>query len=80
MIKDLSISFSRLITVQDFKTVTFNVLFVYNSTPTFSVISVKMVRVSSQFNRLFILYIYTAKPFSLVRGYIEMKINKQEIW
>ena len=36
MIKDLSISFSRVIIVQDFKTVTFNVLFVYK--PTFSVI------------------------------------------
>ena len=34
MIKDFSISFSRGIIVQDFKTVTFNVLFVYK--PTFS--------------------------------------------
>ena len=36
----------------------------------------------SQFNSLFILYISTAKPFSLilVRGYIEVKINKHEIW
>ena len=29
---------------------------------------------------VFILYISTAKPFSLVRGYIEVKINKYEIW
>ena len=36
MIKDLSIFFSRVIIVQDFKTVTFNVLFVYK--PTFSVV------------------------------------------
>ena len=36
-----------------------------------------MLGVSSQFNSLFILYISTAKPFSLlVRGYIEVKINK----
>ena len=36
--------------------------------------------VSSQFNSVFILYISTAKPFSLVRGYTEGKINKHEIW
>ena len=30
-------------------------------------------------NRLFLLYISTAKPFSLVREYIEVKINKHEI-
>ena len=36
MIKDFPISFSRVITVQDFETVTFYVLFVYK--PTFSVI------------------------------------------
>ena len=29
-----------------------------------------------QENSLFVLYISTAKPFSLVRGYIEVKINK----
>ena len=40
----------------------------------------KGVRVSRRFNSLFILYISTAKPFSLVRGYIEVKINKHEIW
>ena len=40
----------------------------------------KRVHVSSQFNSLFILYISTANPFSLVRGYIEAKINKHEIW
>ena len=80
MIKDFSISFSRVIIVQDFETVTFYVLFVYK--PTFSVIfcCLKILRVSSQFNSLFILYIFTAKPFSLVRGYVEVKINKHEIW
>ena len=78
MIKDFSISFSRVIIVQDFETVT--VLVGYK--PTFSVIfcCIKRVRTSSQFNSLFILYISTAKPFSLVRGYIEVKINKHEIW
>ena len=36
MIKDVSISFSRVIIVQDFETVTFYLLFLYK--PTFSVI------------------------------------------
>ena len=78
MIKAFSISFSRVIIVQDFETVTFYVLFVY----TFSVIfcCMKKVPVLGQFNSLFILYISTAKPFSLSRGYIEVKINKHEIW
>ena len=41
----------------------------------------KRLHLSSQFNSLFILYISTAKPFSLlVTGYIEVKINKHEIW
>ena len=35
-IKDFSISFSKVVIVQDFKTVTFNLLFVYK--PTFSVV------------------------------------------
>ena len=68
-----------MIVVQDFETVTFYIVY----KPTFSVIFcwMKMLRVSSQFNSLFILYIFTAKPFSLlVRGYIEVKINKHEIW
>ena len=81
MIKDFSISFSRVVIVQDFETVTFYVLFVYK--PTFSVIFcwMKRLRVSSQFNSLFILYISTAEPFSLlVRGYNEVKISKHEIW
>ena len=80
IIKDFFISFSREIIVQDFETVTFYVLFVYK--PTFSVIFywMKRVRISSQFNSLFILYISTAKHFSLVMGYIEVKISTYEIW
>ena len=80
MIKDFSISFSRVIIVQDFETLTVYVLFVYK--PTLSVIfcGMKRLGVSSQFNSFFILYISRAKPFSLVRGYIEVKINKHEIW
>ena len=76
MINNFSISFSRVIIVQDFETVTF---YIYK--PTFSVIfcGMKRVQVSSQFNSLLILYISTAKPFSLVRGYIEVNINKHEI-
>ena len=70
-IRDLSITFSTVVIVQDFKTVTFNVLFVYK--PTFSFV---LCRMKSQFNSLFILYISTAKPFSLLRGYIEVKIKK----
>ena len=36
----------------------------------------KRLHVSDHFDSLFILYISTAKPFSLlVRGYIEVKIN-----
>ena len=65
-----------MIVVQDFETVTFYVLFVYK--PTFSVIfcGMKRLGISSQFNSLFILYISTAKPFSLlVRGYIAVKTN-----
>ena len=66
--------------VQDIETVTFYVLFVYK--PTFSVIFcwIKRVRVSRKFNSLFTLYISTAKPISLVRGYIEVKISKHNIW
>ena len=79
MIKDLSISFSRVIIVQDFETVTFYVLFVYKPSFCYFLLN-ERVRVSSQFNSLFILYISTAKPFSLVKGYIEVKINKHEIW
>ena len=64
--KDFFISLSRVIIVQDFETVTFDVLFVYN--PTFFVIfcCIKRVRVSRKFNSLFILFISTAKPISLV--------------
>ena len=80
IIKDFFISFSRMIIVQDFETVTFYVLFVYK--PTFCVIFcwIKRVRVSRKFNSLFILYISTAKPISLVRRYIEVKISKHDIW
>ena len=39
----------------------------------------KRVHVPSQFNSLFIRYISTAKSISLVRVYIEIKINKHDI-
>ena len=86
MIKDLSISVSREIIAQDFETITFNVTVTWNVSfvdkPTFSVAFcwMKNVRVSSQLNSLSILYMSTAKPFSLVRGHIEVKINKHQIW
>ena len=65
MIKELSISFSRVIIVKDFKAVTFNVLFVYK--PTICVIFcwMKRVHVSSQSNGHFILYISTARRLVL---------------
>ena len=66
MIKDFFISFSRVIIVQDFETVTFHVLF-----------SVEL-KVCA-FQKIFILCISTAKPISLVRGYIEVK-SKHDIW
>ena len=80
VIKDFFHFFSRVIIVKDFETVTFYVLFLYK--PTFSVIFcwIKRVRVSRTFNSLFILYISTAKPIGLVRGYIEVKISKHSIW
>ena len=80
LIKDFHF-FSRVIVVQDFKTVTFYVLFVYKQTLFVIFCLMKKLVVSSQFNSLFILYISTAKPFSLlVKGHIEVKINKHEIW
>ena len=64
MIKDFSISFSRVIIVQDFETVSFYVLSGYKQT--FVIFCwTKRVRVSSQFNGVFILYISTAKPLVL---------------
>ena len=59
MIKDFSISFSRLTIVQDFETVVFYVLFGYKPT-SFIFCWIKRVGVSSQFNNVFILYISTA--------------------
>ena len=52
IIEDFFISFSRVIIVQDFETVTFYALFVYK--PTFSVIFcwMKRLHVSSQFSSL----------------------------
>ena len=79
MIKDFSISFSRVIIVQDFET-NFLCLICIQAVLLCYFLLNERVRVSSQFNSPFILYISTAKPFSLVRGYIEVKINKQEIW
>ena len=76
--KDFSNSFSRVIIVEDFETVTFHVLFVYK--PTFSVIFCwKKGARFKKFNSVFILYISTAKPVCLVRGYIEVKISKHNI-
>ena len=75
--KDFFISFSRVIIVQDFETVTSHVLFGYK--PTFSVIFcwIKRVLVSGKFNSLFILYISTA--YQSCKGYIEVKISKHDI-
>ena len=77
MIKDFPVPFSRVIIVQDFETVTVHMLFVYKSSFAVIFCGKKRLGVSSQFKSLFI---STAKPFSLVRGHIEVKINKHEIW
>ena len=50
------------------ETVTFYVLFAYKPTLCIVFCWMTMVRVSSQFNSLFILYISTTKPFSLVKA------------
>ena len=75
MIKDFSISFSRVTVVQDFETVTFYVLFVYK--PTSSVIFCCMKGCSFQVSSIvFSSYTFPQqKPFSLLRGYTEVKIN-----
>ena len=55
-------------------------VYLYIYKPTFSVVfcSMKKLHVSSQFNSLFILYISTAKSFSLlVRGYIHGSDDKR---
>ena len=74
MIKDFSISFSRVTIVQDFETVTFCVICIQADLLCYFLLH-ERVPVSSQFNSLFILCISTAKPFSLLRGYTEVKIN-----
>ena len=67
MIKDFSICFWRVIIVQDFETV----LFVYK--PSFSVVFCWMKRMRHPIH-------FHSQTFSLVRGYIEVMINKHEIW
>ena len=76
MIKDFHF-FSRVIVVQDFETVTVLCVICIQADLLCYFCWIKRLAVSSQFNNsLFILYISTAKPFSLlVRGYIEVKIN-----
>ena len=66
MIKNVSISFPRVIIVQDFE-ISFYVLFVF------------ICYLLLNDSRLFILYISTAKSFSLIRGYIQVKINIHEL-
>ena len=55
MIKDFSISFSSVVIVQDFEAVIFYVLFGYKSTCSVIFCWIKTLRISSQFNNLFIL-------------------------
>ena len=69
MIKDFSISFSRVIIVQDFETVTFYVICIHAN-----------LQKGAHFKSVQIVYISTSKHFSFVRGYIEVKINEHKIW
>ena len=79
MIKNFPISFSRVIIVQDFETVVILcVICIQAELLCYLLFNEKAAAGFSQFNSLSILYISTAKPFSLVRGYIEVKINKHE--
>ena len=80
MIKDFSISFSRVIIVQDFETNFLCVIYIQADLLCYFLLNEKAARFKSVQYNLFILYIFTPKPFSLVRGYIEVKINKHEIW
>ena len=74
MIRDFHF-FTRVIVYQDLETLTFSVLFVFK--PTFSVIfcQIKRLVFSSKFNSLFILYISTAKPFSLLKYFHSKKVS-----
>ena len=65
--------------MQDFQTIILVILLVYKQTFSGVFYWMKSVRVPSQFSSLFIRYISTAKSISLVRVYIEIKINKHEI-
>ena len=65
-----------MIIVQDFETVTFCVICIQTDLLCCLLLNEKV----ACFNSLFIPYISTAKPFSLVKGYIGVKINKHEIW
>ena len=82
MLKELSISFLKVTIIQDIKTVIFYVLLVYKATFLLVFGELKSVRVSYQFDGLFIRYVSTSKFISLVMGpgYIKVKINKYELW
>ena len=88
MIKDFNdkgLLLHRVITAQDFETVTF-MCYLYTSRLFYYFLLTE--RVSNQLNSLFTLYIFTVKSFIhfhsqtslLVWGYIEMKINQHQIW
>ena len=78
IIKDFFISFSRVIIVQD-ETVTFFVLFVCK--PTSLLFSVELKGCGFQESSIvFSSYTFPQPPISLVRGYIEVKISKHDIW
>ena len=79
IIKDFFISFSTVIIVQDFWNCNFLCVICIQA-DFLCYFQLFWVRVSRKFNSLFIPYISTAKPISLARGYIEVKISKHDIW
>ena len=80
IIKDFSFFFSRVIIVQVFETVTFYVL-LYKSRSSL-LFSVELKGYAFEESSIvFSSYTFkTVKPISLVRGYIEVKISKHDIW
>ena len=62
------------------ETVTLCIIWIQTDLHCYFLLNKKGARFKSVQWPFFILYISTAKPFSLERGYIEVKIDKHEIW
>ena len=75
IIKDFFISFSRVIIVQDFETVTFYVLLVPSL-----LFSVELKGCAFQESSIVFSSYTFPQPNLSVRGYVEVKISKHDIW